>query len=223
VSTPTFKLFGNRVILKDTDDPKKEIDGIVMGESHQRMHMAMEVVSMGDGRLIGSNQLTRSVAIKPGDRVFIQFNPNMFANNMQKVEGVRYLAIHQHDVLAKVSHDSYVWTLDDWTPVGHWVLLRVETPDKVGKIWLPGSNQPMKSAGEVKLYVEKFGELAGEELGIQTGMRVMAEASRCNPFSLNRSLTKEEMSETGRLLGPMTKRQAYVYVDTPSILGVIEL
>ncbi len=184
-----FKIFGDRVLVKEADEKEREVGGIVLPESASRSYLMVEVVEVGDGRLRGMDGVVqRRICVKPGDRVLIQANPMMATNNMQKIGNERFLVLNHHDIIAKIDKDLYELSIATFNPVGRWVLLRVEKPEKVGTIYLPNQAQPLQSAGEVKTYLAKCGEVAEEELGILRGTRVMVEHSRVSPLHLNRVL-----------------------------------
>jgi len=184
-----FKIFGDRVLLREPQkEEDQEIGGIFVPESAQRKYVCLEVVTVGDGRVrLIDGPVTRKMDdIKPGDRVFLQLNPMMMANNMQKVNDVKYLTLNYHDIIARIDSGVLGLTLDTLHPVGRWVFVSVETPEKVGVIYLPGSDKPLQSAGEIKLRLAKAGKIASDELGVEAGTRLMVEHSRVSPMHIDR-------------------------------------
>lgn len=181
-----YRIYGDRVLLREAPS-EKEIDGIAIPESATRAYLVMEVVEIGDGRLRGvDGVIVRRMCVKPGDRVMVQVNPMMFGNNAQKIDGEKYLVVNQHDIIARVDAGVFSLTISTFHPVGRWVLVRIDAPDRVGSIWLP-NGQPMKSAGEVKTYLAKAGDTALEELNyLDYGTRLMLEHSRVSPLHLQK-------------------------------------
>lgn len=182
-----FHIFGDRVLLSEVQE-EKEINGIALPESRTRAYLHMQVVAVGDGRMPNGDgsYSRRKMCVAVGDNVMVQLNPMMMGSNQQKIGGVKYLAVNHHDIIAKVERGVFTLTLDTFHPVGRWTLVRVDAPDKVGDIILPAQS-PLRSAGEVKTYLAKLGEIAQKELSdIPVGTRVMLEHSRVQPFALNR-------------------------------------
>lgn len=196
-----FQIFGDRVLLAEVPE-QKEINGIALPESRTRSYLHMLVVAIGDGRVRGGDVAAkRQMCVKPGDQVMVQLNPMMIGSNQQKVGGVKYLTVNHHDIIARVEAGAFDLTLATFHPVGRWVLVRVDAPDKVGEIHLPAQS-PLRSAGEVKTFLAKMGEVATAELdATPIGTRVMLEHGRVQPFSLN--------------------RVAYAYVDCASVAGAM--
>ncbi len=212
-----IRALGNRIALIESDDKGKEVNGIFLTNNPHRGYMAMGVAAKGNGVVGGAKVPMCEVEV--GDRVFVQTNPMQVANNVQKVGDQSILVIHEHDVLAILTKDIYDLTLTDFQPVGTWILLRIETPEKVGAIWLPGSDQPLKSPGEVKLYLEKQGKLAEHQYGIPLGARVAIDQSRANPLALDVS----DATVAANSLGvSRTRRQRFVYVDAAHVNAFFE-
>lgn len=196
-----FQIYGDRVLLAEVPE-QKEINGIALPESRTRQYLHMQVVAVGDGRVRGGDiPVHRKMCVKPGDQVMVQLNPMMISGNQQKVGGVKYLTVNHHDIIARVEAGVFDLTLDTFHPVGRWVLVRVDAPDRVGLIHLPAQS-PLRSSGEVKTFLAKLGDVATEELDqIPIGTQVMLEHNRVQPFSLN--------------------RVAYAYIDCASIAGAL--
>lgn len=184
-----FKIFGDRVLVREADESEREVGGIVIPETAQRSYLMVEVVEVGDGRLRGTDMVVqRRMCVKPGDRVLIQANPQMAANNMQKIGDEKFLAINHHDIIARIDKDVFELSISTFHPIGRWVLLRVDKPERVGKIYLPNQQQPLQSAGEIKTFLAKAGEIAEEELQVPRGTRILVEHARVSPMHLNRVL-----------------------------------
>lgn len=183
-----FKIFGDRVLLKQVPDSEREVGGIVIPDSANKAYLMMEVVEVGDGRLRGTDGIVqRRMCVKSGERVMVQVNPMMFSNNAQKIGGEQFLALNHHDIIARIAAHVSELSISTFDPVGRWVLVRAEVPDRVGKIFLPSGGRALQSAGEVKTYFAKAGEVAVAELGDPApGTRVMLEHSRVSPLVLDR-------------------------------------
>lgn len=181
-----FQVFGDRVMLEEVPE-QKEINGIALPESRTRQYLHLQVVAVGDGRVRGGDlAVTRRICVAPGDHVMVQLNPMMIGSTQQKVGNKKYLTLNHHDILARVERGVFDLTLDTFHPVGRWVLVRVDAPEKVGEIFLPNQQQPLRSAGEVKTYLAKMGEVATEELALPLGTQLLLDHSRVQPFALNR-------------------------------------
>lgn len=182
-----FKIFGDRVLLRDIGG-KEEVGGIAIPETSSRAYLMMEVVEVGDGRLRGvDGVIVRRMSVTPGDHVLVQVNPMMFGNNAQRINGEKYLALNHHDIIARVDSGVFNLSLSTFHPIGRWVLVRIAVPDRVGAIWLPNAKRPLDSAGEVKTYFAKAGDVATEELGdLPIGTRLMLEHARVSPLNLQR-------------------------------------
>ena len=196
-----FQIFGDRVLLAEVEE-QKEVKGIYLPESRTRQYLHMLVVAVGDGRVRGGDlPVYRKMCVKPGDHVMVQLNPMMIGGNQQKIGGVKYLTLNHHDVIARVEAGVFDLTLETFHPVGRWVLVRVDAPDRVGTIILPGAPS-LRSAGEVKTFLTKMGEVAAEELNqLPIGTQVMLEHNRVQPFSLNHI--------------------PYAYIDCASVAGAM--
>ncbi len=217
MSLPPINVLGNRIALTESDDKGKEVNGIFLSSNPHRGYMAMGVAAKGNGMVGGVKVPMCEVNV--GDRVFVQTNPMQVANNVQKVGDHAILTIHEHDVLAVLTKDMYDLTLDDFQPVGTWLLLRVEAPEKVGMIFLPGSENPLKSPGEVKLFLEKQGKQASDSYGIPLGSRVAIDQSRANPLALD----VFDPNVAANSLGvSRTRRQRFVYIDVAHVNAFFE-
>lgn len=182
------KIFGDRVLVKEVDEKDREVGGIYLPESASRTYHMVEVIEVGDGRMRGVDGiLQRKMCVSKGDRVMIQANPMMAAANLQRIDGVRYLALNHHDIIARIGAGIFDLTISAFKPIGKWVLVRIDAPEKVGMIYLPNQKMPLQSAGEIKTYLADLGEIAAEELGYPPiGTRFMLEHSRVNPLKLGK-------------------------------------
>ncbi len=196
-----FQIFGDRVLLAEVPE-QKEINGIALPESRTRQYLHMLVEAVGDGQMRGGDfPVRRKMCVKPGDQVMVQLDPRMIGGNQQKIGGVKYLTLNHHDIIARVEAGVFDLTLDTFHPVGRWVLVRVDAPDKVGLIHLPNQSA-LRSSGEVKTFLAKMGEIAAEQLDhMPIGTQVMLEHNRVQPFSLN--------------------RVAYAYIDCANVAGAM--
>lgn len=194
-----FQIFGDRVLLEEKEE-EREVNGIAIPESASRAYLTMRVVAVGDGKIRnGGSTVQRRMCVNVDDHVLVQFNPMMLGNNHQKIGNKKFLALNQHDIIARIDSGVFDLTLDAFHPVGRWVLVRVDTPERVGTIFLPGSDKPMQSAGEIKLYLAKMGDIAAEEIDLPIGVRVLVEHARVTPFKIN--------------------RVHYAYIDAASVVG----
>ncbi len=202
-SVNKFTIYGDRVLVRELPEDDV-VGGLYFPPSATRQYVAVEVTAVGDGRMHGMDgTTTRPMYVNAGDRVFIQVNPMLVANTLQRVDDVKYLAINQHDIIARITRGINDLTLEHFEPVGRWVLARVDVPDKVGEIFLPGSDSPLKSAGEIKTYLTKAGAGAWEALGsMPVGTRLLLDHMRINPLKLGRT--------------------TYVYTDIANIAGITD-
>lgn len=211
-----IRALGNRVALINCPDAAREVNGVYLPESPHRGYISMEVAAKGNGIVNGAQVEMCEVAI--GDRVFVQVNPMQLLHNVQKIGDQTFTLVHEHDVLATLTQDLYELTVDDFQPVGTWLLARIEVPEKVGEIFVTANAaQPMKSAGEIKLFLVKQGKLAQEKYGIELGSRILIDTSRANPLSLDVT----DLEVAANTLGVRrTRRERFVYVDACNVNAV---
>lgn len=174
-------------MLKEFESEREqEVEGVIIPESATRKYLAMQVLAVGDGKMQGSDFVVkRRMCVAPGDRVFVQFNPQMLANNGQKVGNQKYLVLNHHDIIAKIDSETFKLSISKFNPIGRWVLVSVYAPEKIGVIYLP-NQQPLQSVGEVKTFLLKAGEIATEELGLPIGTRLLLDHSRVHPMFLDK-------------------------------------
>lgn len=197
------KIIGDRVLLKDVPE-ETELNGILLPDSKLKQHCAFKVVAVGDGKIRGTDTpIQRKICVSVGDTVFVQVHPMMRANAFQAINGEKHIAVNSHDIIAKIGTGVASMTVDSFTPVGRWLLIRVEQPEKAGEIYLPGGDKVGgDTAGEVKLFVEKLGEIAAAETEIAPGSRVMLEHTRATPLKI--------------------QKQLYAYIDLSFVVGSVD-
>ena len=115
------KLFGDRVLFKQIDEDV--LGSIVLPQKQNRQYELGEVLLTGDGKVKDANGNVKEVPIlvKKGDYIWFQVNPHMAVNNVIKLDGVTYLTILQHDMIARLKSPQV--TLENFEILGVWVLL----------------------------------------------------------------------------------------------------
>jgi co-chaperonin GroES (HSP10) len=183
-----FTILGNRVLLKVLN-ADEAVGGILVPTNLPRQYVKAEVIAVGDGKMRGIDRaITRKIGVKLGDHVFVQLNPLMATNNLQKVAGERYLSLDYNDVIARLTCGVMALTLDSFDPVGQWVLLRGVAPKMAGVLYLPETSggKAIDNPGEIRWYLAKLGELAAAELpALAPGTRVLPEHVKANLLKID--------------------------------------
>jgi co-chaperonin GroES (HSP10) len=176
------KVFGERVLFEPVHE---EMTGsIVMPEKAQKKYELGRVLKVGDGKSKdkdGKVKKTKMI-VKPGDIVQFQVNPMMAASCSLRLEGITYLNVLQHDLLARLSGTKV--TFQDFEIIGAWVLLGTfedVVPDQI--IQLPGSVENPE-VRFLRYFVVQRGGLVDDE-NIQIGTEVIVDRRAPQLISIN--------------------------------------
>mgnify|MGYP003491527841 CR=1 FL=1 len=177
------KIFGERLLLRETPKEEKLQQGVFIPESTKRGYAFCEVVEIGNG-VLDRSQRQPPPDLAKGDIVFVQINPQMAASSGHIIDDKRHYMCHWHDALAVIT--GIPPTLETFRPVGRWVLAKLEIEEQVGLIIIPNQNV-QNAAGKVKFTIAKMGVLAQDQLGLAEGDSVLIDKARANVFSLGKT------------------------------------
>ena len=152
--------------------------GIYLPEDRKIDYILGRVIAVGDGKLAGG--IVRKMYLQEGQIVFMQADKMMIAQCGCQVDGVRVLVIPQGDVLATL--DATKITSETFHIAGPYVLCRVQIPEKIGAIFLPGGSTAEGSPGRPRYFVEQTGPAV--DLGLEIGQEVKLVVGRASPFQL---------------------------------------
>lgn len=88
---------GDRVIVKVKDEEEEKVGGIVLASNAKEKPQEGEVIAVGEGNRNVNGDLI-PMTIQKGDTVFF----DKYSGTNLKYEGVKYLVLHEKDVLAIV-------------------------------------------------------------------------------------------------------------------------
>lgn len=91
-----LKPLGDKIILKNVDTEDMTKSGILLPSSSKEKSSLMEVVSVGDGKMIDGKVC--EIVVKPGDKVVC----SKYSGNEVKYNDCEYLILSQSDILAIV-------------------------------------------------------------------------------------------------------------------------
>lgn len=189
-------LFGDRVLVKNIEETVS--GNLVVPQTRHRAYEIGEVVSLGDCRAWSGDSITETTPlVKIGDYVWFQLNPQVaFGLNTVRLEGVTYLALMQHDLLAHLTKPTV--TIDNFQILGYWLLLTLveeARPDSV--IALPDSVERL----DVRNYRYTVAQRGVKATNVEVGDEVLIETSRATPVQIG--------------------DQKFMYIDSRHILGKI--
>lgn len=90
----SFKVIGNRVVVKQLESVEKTASGILLPDTAKEKPFEGEVVAAGPGRLLDDGT-REAMEVKAGDKVIF----SKYGGIEVKVDGVDYLVLRQDDIL----------------------------------------------------------------------------------------------------------------------------
>ena len=147
-----------------------------MPESAYRLHILCQVVTVGDG-VVGKE--TKLMWPMVGDNVFVQMSPALTKSLAQRIYDNPLFVIHQNDCIARITGRDV--TLENFHPIGRWLLASVEYQEESGGIFLPNSNQMIGHAGSVRFFMHEQG--AAANIDAKAGDELYLDKTRANPIS----------------------------------------
>ena len=94
---PQLKPLADRVVVKKLDAEEKTMGGIVLPDTAREKPQKGEVLAIGPGK-IDDKGTRHPMEVKEGDKVLFA----KYSGTEIKIEGVEYLIIPEHDILAIV-------------------------------------------------------------------------------------------------------------------------
>ncbi|GIP78697.1 co-chaperone GroES [Lactiplantibacillus plantarum] len=90
-----LKPLGDRVILQQQEEEEQTIGGIVIANNAKEKPQSGKVVAVNDGRVL-DNGTKVDPSVKVGDQVLF----DKYAGTEVKYQGVKYLVLHEKDIVA---------------------------------------------------------------------------------------------------------------------------
>ncbi|MEY8661768.1 co-chaperone GroES [Ligilactobacillus faecis] len=92
-----LKPLGDRVILEVEKEEEKTVGGIVLAGNAKEKPQTAKVVAVGTGRILDNGEKV-AMTVKAGDVVVF----DKYAGSEVEYDGVKYLVMHEKDLLAIV-------------------------------------------------------------------------------------------------------------------------
>lgn len=176
-----LKVYGDRVALIEVTEENDT--GFFFPEERKRAWILERVIAVGDG-VVRSEDKPRTMWLRVGDIVLLQFNEMMVAQCGCKIDDSKILVVPQGDVIGTL--DEKRVNADTFHVTGSWVICRVEIPQKVGEIYLPSGQQVPSSVGRPRYYVIESGP--GVDLDLAKDDEVKLNPGRANLIKLKDTL-----------------------------------
>jgi co-chaperonin GroES (HSP10) len=205
------RVHGDRVALVEVSEDNDS--GLFFPPNMVKEYIICRVFAVGDGAVQGESKL-RTMWLKQGDTVLLQFNKMMIAQCGHVIDGVRVLIVPQGDCIGTL--DTQKVSVDTFHPTGNWVLCRIVVPEKVGRIFLPsGGLAPNTSSARPSHYFVECGQGA-LDLGLERDQEIAINPARLNLIKLRDTL--HGYIDKGFVLGSMLGKKE----EPPTIGGSSE-
>ena len=89
-----FRPLADRVLIKRIDSEEKTSGGIIIPDTAKEKPMEGEVISIGNGKLLDSGELSK-MTLKKGDRILF----GKYSGTEIKIEGEEHLILREDEVL----------------------------------------------------------------------------------------------------------------------------
>lgn len=93
----SFKVIGNRIVVKQTQAEETTKSGIVLPDSAKEKPFEGVVIAVGPGRILENGE-REEIQVKEGDKVIY----SKFGGIDLKIEGEDYLVLTQNDILVVI-------------------------------------------------------------------------------------------------------------------------
>lgn len=90
----SFKVVGNRVVVKQLDSVEKTASGILLPDTAKEKPFEGQVIAVGPGRIL-EDGARETMDVKAGDRVIF----SKYGGIEVKIDDVEYLVLRQDDIL----------------------------------------------------------------------------------------------------------------------------